>query len=80
MELFSTSFMHFTNIRNLVFSILDSRYTYANPKLVDESNKRVGNEPAPLFDLHIADLSPSAPNPNREDTSTYRVTDRDENK
>ena len=48
-----------------------------NLKLAGELNKRVGKEPAALIDLHIADLLPSDPKPNRKDTSAYRLTDKD---
>ena len=49
----------------------------ANPKLAGELNKRVGKEPAAVIDLHIADLLPRDPKPNRKDTSAYRLNDRD---
>ena len=48
-----------------------------NLKLAGELNKRVGKEPAALIDLHIADLLPSDPKPNRKDTSAYRLNDKD---
>jgi len=49
----------------------------ANPKLAGELNKRVGKAPAALIDLHIADLLPSDPKPDRKDTSAYRLNERD---
>jgi len=49
----------------------------ANLKLAGELNKRVGRAPAALIDLHIVDLLPSHPKPNRKDTSSYRLNERD---
>jgi len=46
-----------------------------NPKLADELKQRLGKEPVCLLDLHIADLLPSEPEPTRDDTMAYRVTD-----
>ena len=34
-------------------------------------------EPVALIDLHIADLQPREPKPTREDTSVYRLDDKD---
>ena len=48
-----------------------------NPRLAGELEKRLGKEPACLIDLHIADLLPSEPKPTRDDTSAYRITERD---
>ena len=48
-----------------------------NPKLAGELNKRVGKEPAAVIDMHIADLLPSDPKPERKDTSAYRLKDAD---
>ena len=48
-----------------------------NPKLAGELKKRLGKEPVALVDLHIADLLPPAPKPNRKDTMAYRLNDRD---
>jgi len=48
-----------------------------NPKLADELLSRMGKEPAALIDLHVADLLPPDPKPTMQDTSAYRVTDRD---
>ena len=48
-----------------------------NPKLSAELQKRTGRAPAAVIDLHIADLLPNDPPPSREDTSNYKVTDKD---
>jgi hypothetical protein len=48
-----------------------------NPKLAAELEKRLGKGPAQLLDLHIADLLPAEPQPTRDDTMAYRVTERD---
>ena len=48
-----------------------------NPKLGEELEKRLGKEPVCLLDLHIADLLPSEPEPTREDTMAYRITERE---
>lgn len=48
-----------------------------NPKLADELKKKTGREPFALIDLHIADLLPADPKPERKDTSEYRITKAD---
>ena len=48
-----------------------------NPKLNAELNKRAGAGPAVFKDLHIADLLPATPTPERKDTSAYRLNDQD---
>ena len=48
-----------------------------NPKLADELKKRLGKAPVSVIDLHIADLLPSEPKPQRKDTSAYRINKRD---
>ncbi len=48
-----------------------------NPKLADELTARLGKEPDCLIDLHIADLLPTEPEPTRQDTMRYRITDRE---
>jgi flavodoxin len=48
-----------------------------NLKLADELKKRLGKAPTTLIDLHIADLLPPEPKPTRDDTSAYRLTERD---
>ena len=62
--------------RPICFRLYKRRSRWRESK-AGELNKRVGKEPAALIDLHIADLLPSDPKPNRKDTSAYRLTDKD---
>jgi hypothetical protein len=39
--------------------------------------KRLGKAPAALVDLHISDLLPAEPKPERKDTSAYRASEDD---
>jgi flavodoxin len=48
-----------------------------NLKLGSELKKRTGREPAALIEMHIADLLPGQPKPERKDTSEYRLNDAD---
>jgi hypothetical protein len=48
-----------------------------NPNLADELEKRLGKEPVCLLDLHIAELLPPEPEPTRDDTMAYRITEKD---
>ncbi len=48
-----------------------------NPQLAGELEERLGKEPISLIDLHIADLLPSEPEPTRDDTMAYRITEAD---
>jgi len=48
-----------------------------NNKLPNELKKRLGKEPQFLIDFHVTDLLPSEPKPTREDTSQYRINDKD---
>ena len=48
-----------------------------NPKLADELEKRLEKRPVCLIDLHIADLLPAEPKPERKDTMAYRITTAD---
>ena len=48
-----------------------------NTKLGEELKRRIGREPAALLDLHIADLLPDEPKPERKDTSAYLLTPDD---
>ena len=48
-----------------------------NPQLAGELEERLGKEPVSLIDLHIADLLPSEPEPTRDDTMAYRITEAD---
>ncbi len=52
----------------------------SNPKIAKELTSKLRMEPAAVIDLHIADLLPSKPKPNRNDTSKYRITAADINK
>ncbi len=51
-----------------------------NPKLENELIKRTGKKPDALIDLHIADLLPPEPKPERKDTSAYKLSDGDVDK
>jgi hypothetical protein len=44
-----------------------------NPKLAGELKKRTGYEPLAVVDLHIADLLPAEPKPQRQDTQDYKL-------
>ncbi|MEP6795268.1 MAG: hypothetical protein ABJB16_13140 [Saprospiraceae bacterium] len=48
-----------------------------NIKLAGELYKRLEKEPAALIDMHIADLLPAEPKPERKDTSAYRMSKDD---
>lgn len=48
-----------------------------NLKIEDELVRRVGTKPEFIRDLHIADLLPANPKPERSVTSAYRLTDMD---
>ncbi len=48
-----------------------------NPKLESELEKRIGKKAIAVIDLHIADLLPKEPKPERKDTSVYKITDKD---
>ena len=48
-----------------------------NPKLAGELRRRVKQDPVSVVELHIADLLPSKPRPERKDTMAYRLTDSD---
>lgn len=50
-----------------------------NPKIKGELLSRVGREPMVLIDEHISSLLPSDPKPTRNDTSSYRLNDKDLN-
>ena len=45
-----------------------------NPGLKPDLIKRIGSDPVLLLGMHIKDLLPSEPVPERKDTSAYRVT------
>lgn len=48
-----------------------------NPKLAADLTKRLAREPTCLIDLHIADILPPEPEPTRDDTMAYRLTQGD---
>lgn len=48
-----------------------------NPKLSLDLKKRTKKEPAALIDMHIADLLPPVPKPTMNDTSSYRLNDKE---
>jgi hypothetical protein len=48
-----------------------------NPGLAADLERRVGRRPAAVVELHIADLLPPEPAPERKDTMAYRLTEGD---
>ena len=64
-------------IDNYAFISISGGADGPNPKLAKEMRKRVGQDPAAVIDLHIADLLPKEPKPERKDTSVYKVNDTD---
>ncbi|SEL11108.1 hypothetical protein [Parapedobacter koreensis] len=48
-----------------------------NAKLGNELAKRMGKVPAALLDMHIADLLPQDPKPQRNDTAGYQLSAKD---
>jgi multimeric flavodoxin WrbA len=48
-----------------------------NLKLGSELKQRVGRAPHALIEMHIADLLPAEPKPERKDTSEYRLKEAD---
>ena len=48
-----------------------------NPNLGNDLYKRIGKDPVALIDLHITDLLPAEPKPDRKTISAYRLTDKD---
>ena len=48
-----------------------------NLKLAGELKRRVKRNPVAVLDMTIADLMPKDPKPTRDDTSAYKVTDKD---
>lgn len=49
----------------------------ANPKLSAELSKRAGRPPVMIFDFHIKELLPAKPEPTREETSSYRLSEEE---
>lgn len=48
-----------------------------NPGLRNELEERLGHAPVKVEELHIADLLPAEPEPQRKDTMKYRLTEAD---
>lgn len=48
-----------------------------NVKLGDELKRRMKRDPAAVLDMLIADLLPKEPKPTRDDTSAYKLTEKD---
>ncbi len=66
-----------SRIRKYAFVSIAGGADGPNPGIAGELAKRLGAEPAFVADLHIADLLPPEPKPQRKDTSAYRLTPRD---
>jgi len=64
-------------IRAFAFASISGGADGQNPRLAAELRKSLGREPAAVVDLHIADLLPREPKPERKDTSAYKVTEGD---
>lgn len=60
-----------------VFISLSGGADGGNPKLEAEMIKRVGRKPEVLLDMHITDLLPALPKPDRKMTSAYQVNEQD---
>jgi flavodoxin len=60
-----------------VFISISGGSDEGNPNLADDIIKRVGKDPAALIDLHITDLMPAEPKPDRKTISAYRLTEKD---
>jgi hypothetical protein len=48
-----------------------------NPKIAGELSRRLKQDPVSVLELHIADLLPPEPKPERKDTMVYRINDGD---
>ncbi|GEM_PF-259927 len=48
-----------------------------NPKIAGELSRRLKRDPVSVLELHIADLLPPEPKPERKDTMVYRINDGD---
>ena len=67
-------------IEKYAFASISGGADGPNPKLSEMLTKRMGKKPAAVIDLHIADLLPSEPKPERKDTSAYRIDENDKKK
>ena len=65
------------DIARYAFASISGGADGPNPNLQAELTRRLGKAPLGVIDLHIADLLPSEPKPERKDTSNYRVTASD---
>ena len=46
-----------------------------NPGIAEDLKKRTGREPEAVIEMHIADLLPSEPKPERKDTMAYKLSE-----
>jgi hypothetical protein len=76
---FRVCFKQLGDIRKYAFISISGGADGSNPKLARELEERLGQEPACVIDLHIADLLPADPKPTRKDTMAYRITESDVN-
>ncbi len=65
------------NIERYAFISISGGADGPNPKLENELMKRTGKKPEAVIDLHIADLLPPEPKPQRKDTSVYKINEND---
>jgi hypothetical protein len=61
------------SLRRYAFVSISGGADGPNPKLEQELTERTGLPPAAVIDLHIADLLPADPKPERKDTMKYRL-------
>ncbi|MFZ1677096.1 MAG: hypothetical protein WAT91_07485 [Saprospiraceae bacterium] len=66
-----------TTIGKYAFVSISGGADGPNTKLEGELYKRIGKEPAALIDMHIVDLLPAEPKPERKDTSSYQLKEED---
>ena len=64
-------------VRNYGFVSICGGADGPNPGLAAELERRMGADPVALVELHIADLLPPDPRPERSDTMGYRLNDGD---
>jgi flavodoxin len=60
-------------IKKYAFASISGGADGPNLKLAAELKQRLGKAPARVIDLHIADLMPPEPKPQRKDTSAYQI-------
>jgi len=66
-----------SRIRSYAFISICGGADGPNPRLAGELRRRVKHDPVSVVELHIADLLPPEPKPERKDTMVYRVNDSD---